>query len=355
MKLSESYRTIPYDLSGSISKNRFRQEILWGVSKMFDLFDKPEFCVIFDYKCDIEIHLDDSIEFYQIKTKKAQTPYSFTELSKVKGTGSIIGKLFVLKDTSCQETRIKCALVSNRFLKIKKKELDHTEVIDFNDLDNSLKVVVQEALKAELNRDEIDLRDLHYIYTSMDLISPQNAVKGQIDSCFEKIKGCEPIKPNALHRLVFDTVKQKACYEFATDDFDELIKQKGVTKAELDAILEQYKEKTNNSLEQVQLYIEQNYQKVSERKTLKTALARVFEAEYSSQTLQRIEREISAYLIDKSESGNLQDDSIEVLADVLMSEFGDMFPLEYSKQEKYVFALLVIKRWEDGIYEQVAF
>ena len=83
MKLSEAYRTIPYDLSGSVSKNRFRQEILWGISKMFDLFDKPEFCVIFDYKCDIEIHLSDSIEFYQIKSQKTQKPYSFAELSKV--------------------------------------------------------------------------------------------------------------------------------------------------------------------------------------------------------------------------------------------------------------------------------
>ncbi|SMC54529.1 dsDNA nuclease domain-containing protein [Papillibacter cinnamivorans] len=351
MKLSEVYRTIPYDLSGSVSKNRFRQEILWGISKMFDLFDKPEFCVIFDYKCDIEIHLSDSIEFYQIKSQKAQKPYSFTDLSKVEGTGSIIGKLFVLKDTSCPETRIKCALVSNRFLKIKGKELSDAEVIDFDALDDKLKAVVQNALKSELSRDEIDLRDLRYIYTSMDLISPENAVKGQIDSCFEKIKGCEPAKPNALHRLVFDTVQKKACYEFAADDFDELVKQKGVTKDELDSILEQYKEKTDNSLEQVQAYIEEYYQKVSERKKLKTALAKVFEAEYNSQILQRKEREISAYLIDKSESKTLLDDSTEVLADVLITAFGDTFPLEYSKQEIYVFVLLVIKRWEDGKYE----
>lgn len=355
MKLSEVYRTIPYDLSGSVSKNRFRQEILWGVSKMFDLFDEPEFCVIFDYKCDIEIHLSNSIEFYQIKSQKTQKPYSFTQLSKVEGTGSVIGKLFVLKDTSCPETRIKCALVSNRFLKIKRKELSDAEVIDFEALDDILKAVVRNALKAELNRDKIDLTDLHYIYTSMDLISPQNAVKGHIDSSFEKIKGCEPVKPNALHRLIFDTVEQKACYEFAIDDFDELVKQKGVTKDEFDSILEQYKDKIDNSLEQVQAYIEETYQKVSERKKLKTALAKVFEAEYNSQVLQRKEREISSYLKDKSELGTLPDDSTEVLADVLISVFGDTFPLEYSKWEIYVFVLLVMKRWEDGKYEQVAF
>lgn len=351
MKLSEAYRIIPYDLSGSVSKNRFRQEILWGIGKMFDLFDKPNFCVIFDYKCDIEIHLSDSIEFYQVKSQKAQKPYNFTQLSKVEGTGSIMGKLFVLKDTSCPETRIKCALVSNRFLKIKGKELSDAEVIDFEALDETLKAVVRNALKAELSRNEIDLKDLHYIYTSMDLISPQNAVKGQIDSCFEKIKGCEPVKPNALHRLVFDTVEQKACYEFAADDFDELVKRKGVTKDELDSILEQYKEKTDNSLERVQAYIEENYKKVFERKKLKAALAKVFEAEYNSQVLQRKEREISAYLTNQSELGTLLDDSTEVLVDVLISAFGDTFPLEYSKQEIYVFALLVIKRWEDGKYE----
>ena len=351
MKLSEVYRTIPYDLSGSLSKNRFQQEILWGISKMFDLFDKPEFCVIFDYKCDIEIHLSDSIEFYQIKSQKAQKPYSFIDLSKVEGTGSIIGKLFVLKDTSCPETRIKCALVSNRFLKIKGKELTDAEVIDFDDLEGTLKAVVQNALKAELSRDEIDLRDLFYIYTSMDLISPENAVKGQIDSCFEKIKGCEPAKPNALHRLVFDTVQKKACYEFATDDFDDLVKHKGITKDELDSILEQYKEKTDNALEQVQTYIDENYQKVSERKKLKKALAEIFESEYCSRLLQIKEREISEYLIDKSESGTLSDESTEILVNDLLSAFGDTFPVEYSEQEKYVFILLVTKRWEDGKYE----
>ena len=58
-----------------MSKNRFRQELCWGISKMFDLFDKEDFCVVFDYKCDIEIHFNDSVEFYQIKTHKIQSPY----------------------------------------------------------------------------------------------------------------------------------------------------------------------------------------------------------------------------------------------------------------------------------------
>ena len=304
-----------------------------------------------DYKCDIEIHLDTSIEFYQIKSKRVQKPNTFAQLSKVNGTGSVIGKLFVLKDASCSDVKIKCVLVSNCFLKIKNKEMSNTEVVDFDVLDDGLKSVVQEALKKELNRSEVDLTDLHYLYTSMDLVSPENSVKGHIVNCFEKIKGCEPVKPNALYLLVSDTVQRKASYEFATDNFDELVKYKGVTKSELDAILDRYKENTDNSLQQVQAHIEENYQKVSERKKLKSALAKVFEAEYDSQILKRKEREISAYIINESELKTLTDNSTEELADTLISAFGDTFPIEYSKQEIYVFVLLVIKRWEDGKYE----
>ena len=46
MSITDEYTKIPYDLSGAISKNRFRLEMLWGASKMFDLFDKDDFCIV---------------------------------------------------------------------------------------------------------------------------------------------------------------------------------------------------------------------------------------------------------------------------------------------------------------------
>ena len=98
MNIIDEYEKIPADTSGSSSKNRFRLELLWGASKMFDLFDKDNFCVVFDYKCDIEVHLDNSLEFYQVKTHKIQSPYTFSTLSKQDKTNkSIIGKLFIFK------------------------------------------------------------------------------------------------------------------------------------------------------------------------------------------------------------------------------------------------------------------
>lgn len=71
------YTKIPYDLSGSISKNRFRQELCWGISKMFDLFDKEDFCVVFDYKCDIEI-VEAECKSLELQTKQ-QTLFEYMD------------------------------------------------------------------------------------------------------------------------------------------------------------------------------------------------------------------------------------------------------------------------------------
>lgn len=36
--LDNEYFKLPYDLSGSMAKNRFRNEMLWGLGKMFELY-----------------------------------------------------------------------------------------------------------------------------------------------------------------------------------------------------------------------------------------------------------------------------------------------------------------------------
>lgn len=76
----------------------------------------------------------------------------------------------------------------------------------------------------------------------MNLFAPQNDIIGKITGSFERIKGCEPVKPNALYRLILDTVTEKACYELSSQDYSELIKCKGVTKAELNSIYNHYRE-----------------------------------------------------------------------------------------------------------------
>ncbi len=153
------------------------------------------------------------------ESHKVQSPYTFTQLSKIDGQSSIIAKLFLLKDISCDQVRIRCALVSNAFLKVGNKTFSESERLAFNNLDEKSQSTIKKALCTELSRGEVDLTDLHYIYTSMDLSSPEDAIKGKITGSFEKIKGCEPIKPNALYRLIFDTVQEKAYGADEADDW----------------------------------------------------------------------------------------------------------------------------------------
>ncbi|WP_457826323.1 dsDNA nuclease domain-containing protein, partial [Staphylococcus aureus] len=86
------------DLSGSIAKNRFRLELLWGISKIIDEHKaNNEYTIIFDFKCDIELHKEDELDFYQIKTKKSGNYNSNNLCKKGKNkNNSILGKLYAL-------------------------------------------------------------------------------------------------------------------------------------------------------------------------------------------------------------------------------------------------------------------
>ncbi|MEA4890791.1 MAG: dsDNA nuclease domain-containing protein [Clostridiaceae bacterium] len=344
--LVDTYSTIPYDLSGSMSKNRFRQELFWGVSRMFDLFDRDNFCVIFDYKCDVEVHFSDSIEFFQIKTHKVQSPFKFTALKKIDGNQSIIAKLFLLKDASSPELPIRCTLVSNTFFQINRTPMANVETFCFTELDATSQRKVKQALQDELQRGEVDLNNLHYIYTSMNLLNPQDDLKGKIIGSFERIKGCEPVKPNALYRLIADTVQERACYELIAFNYDELVNRKGMTKTELNSMLDRYIEKSDDSVDQVLTLIDQRQVSAREKKNLKAALTKIVELEYKAMELQRKEQEISEYIEEK-----IADETFEQIADILLEQFGSTFPIDYTYQEKYIFMLLIAKRWEGGKYE----
>lgn len=48
------YMSTPPDMSGSLVKNRFRVELLWGLEKLLACLDDgvDDFAVVFNYRCD---------------------------------------------------------------------------------------------------------------------------------------------------------------------------------------------------------------------------------------------------------------------------------------------------------------
>lgn len=352
MSITDDYSKLPFELSGASSKNRFRLEMLWGASKMFDLFDEDDFCVVFDYKCDIEVHLNDSLEFYQIKTRKIQSPYTFSKLSKTDKTGkSIIGKLYLLKNALVSSASFKVAIVSNAYLKIGSKVYSEAEVVDFGTLDAKTQQAVCKALNNELGA-TIDLNNVGFIYTSMNLLNPDNDLRGKIVGSFEKIMGCEPEKPNALYRLIKDSVETKACYEMISSTYDELLHNKGITKQELQSMLRKHAALTDSAISDAERFIDANITAPSLIRKYKASLVSITQYYSMSAELKSNEKLIAEYLSKNEEAlPNEQWDTVNMLYDI----FEEAFSVEFSETDRKVFILIVLLKWEGGKYEQINF
>ena len=339
------YMSLPHDLSGSRTKNRFRLELLWGISKILDLLDNEDFTVVFDYACDIEIHIKNEFDFYQIKTHSGTSSYTKKNLTKIDGENSILGKLYLL-NSNHPTIQTKLVLVSNSPLSDETKKTNNEELC-FNSLSLSTKNEIIDALKKELSLTSIDLSNIYFLHTNFNFLNPENEIIGKLCVSFEKIKNCEPINPNALYRLIYETVSDKACYEYTSDEYDELISLKGITKAEFEHLLEIHTNNAKTGIRQTEQYID-SLSDIQSRRKYKKALPSIMSQLCSSHCLKAIEKDIGDFLI--SNSNTLKE--IEQILDFLTQKFHDHFPKEISNEEKMVFYIIIVHRFIEGVYDK---
>lgn len=334
------YLSLPHDSSGSRSKNRFREELLWGISKLLDLMETDQdFTMVFDYVCDIEIHYMNGFEFFQIKTHGNFRTYTTKNLTKVEGEGSILGKLYVLaKDAP--DRRISVAVVSN----VPYNSLPEDKLINcFTKLPEADREEIEKSLETELGIDQIDFSRIFYVQTKMDLEHPDDAIRGRLTFAFEKIKKCEPTNPNALYRLIVDTVSEKACYEYSADEYNEILRLKGLSRKQFDELLSLHAENSKTGFQAATEYIEK-LPGVKERAKYKRSLPNVLKLLTTSRIIKNLEKEISNYILTHDVGDT------EKAIDILISEFNDRFPIEVSREDKVVLYLVILKRYEDGVY-----
>ena len=339
MNKQEYYMNLPKDLSGSISKNRFRLELLWGISKIIDAHkEEDDYTVIFDFKCDIELHRQDEMCFYQIKTKKS-SHYTDNSLCTKKGSeqNSVLGKLYALYSPG---QAIKLAIVCNRQLKINKKDIDFPKVC-FGELDKDTVDNIKNKLKDELKLDTVDLENVFYIFDNMDFLNPEDAIRGKLIKAFVDIKGEEPQNPNALYRLVSDTVKEKASYEFDSNTYEEVVKTKGITLNEFDKMLNAHKKESKTGIVETQEYIKKL--PLSKQRKYNTALGNLIEMP-RSESLQMLKLQIYKYIEEH------EDDFIdeECYLDKISMIFDDDFNLEFTKEMKMVQYLIIYYIYASG-------
>lgn len=340
MSIPVYYLSLPHDMSGSRSKNRFRAELLWGVSKMLDLMEEDQnFTMVFDYVCDIEVHYENGFEFFQIKTHGKNKSYTTKRLTKVEGEGSILGKLYVLIKDGFQG-EIRAAIVSNVPYTPMPADILINSFLNLPDKDQK---EISTALQEELGIDTIDLSKLFYVQTNMDLQNPDDAVRGKLTLAFERIKKCEPTNPNALYRLIVDTVSEKACYEYSSADYNDILQLKGLTRKQFDELLDLHAEKSKTGISAATEYIDQ-LPNIRDRMIYKRSLPNVLKLLSTSWPIKSIESEIAQFLRE-NDVGDM-----ETAIDLLISRFNDRFPIEVSRADKAVLYIVVIKRFEDGVY-----
>ena len=340
MSIPVYYLSLPHDMSGSRSKNRFRAELLWGVSKILDLMEEDQdFTMVFDYACDIEVHYENGFEFFQIKTHGRSKSYTTKRLTKIEGKNSILGKLYVLvKDSFPGEIRV--AVVSN----IPYSSMPADMLVNcFLNLPHKDQKEIATALKEELLIESVDFSKLFYVQTNMDLEHPDDAVRGKLTFAFEKIKKCEPINPNALYRLIVDTVSEKACYEYSAVDYDEILRLKGLNRKQFDELLDLHAEQSKTGISAATRYIDQ-LPNIRDRMIYKRSLPNVLTLLSTSWPIKEIEYEIAKFLRE-NDVGDM-----ESAIDILITNFNNRFPVEVSQADKAVLYIVVIKRFEDGVY-----
>lgn len=349
-----SYMELPYDLSGAMAKNRFKNEILWGMHKMMDIYTNDEdFSIIFDYVCDIEVHWENGkYEFYQIKTANAGEAYTQNKLTKVgRKNNSVFAKLYLLKNNyNGNKDKIELAIVSNKPFKDKNNKLYNTNsILNFSDLNNDIKAKIEMDICNELKIEKVDFKNIKFVYTTIDLINPKNTLTGELVNFFKDILGVEIKKPTVLYNVLLDIITQKAEYEMKANTYEELIKNKAVTKDKIKEIFQKHIEISNNSVKKARQTIEDIYKDdYGKRINMLVALSSIVSTYNTDKRIQKIEKEIIDFLNNNNDS--LSTNLKNVIID-LKEKYKKGFNIEYSNDEIEAFIVLILMKREEEMYE----
>lgn len=239
------YTSLRQDLSGSLSKNRYRYELLWGISKIYDLFlSKNGFLVIFDYASDIDVIQDDDFHFYQLKTRETNLTLSYiSRLSKSKE--SILSKLVSL-DTSDSVKSLN--IVSNFKFKCNKNNLTNSDGFCFNQLDQ----IEINDLNNHLNSIKLnnpDFSKYFFIRSDICINRPNKILIGETTTFLKKILNVRLLDPEYFLNYLISLVLEKATYEKTISNFNEIAEFKGISNNDLKKLIDDYKSAFNPYME----------------------------------------------------------------------------------------------------------
>lgn len=338
----DAYMSKLPDMSGSVAKNRFRVELLWGIEKLLECLDNgvEDFAVIFDYCCDIELHLNDGYEFYQVKTSKSKKfGVSWISKKKPSSTVSVIGKLYELHDAET-DGAVRLVVVGNKpFSKKnpitkKSEDFDQPGELLFSTLHDEDKKKIEESIASHLPGVSPDFAKLSYVLVAIDLSNPDDSIRGHLVRSYEAAMNCEARKPNALYRALKGLAETKACAEKQQETYDDVVANKAITRQELSCLFASYADREDSRQDFVMKWI--NEQPPLKRIELKCALGEVLENLCKPRALDLLESCIEA--VTGMDKNLREDDIVRLTSEKIMSDN----PVGVTEAVSKIYAILAL-------------
>jgi hypothetical protein len=241
MSLSKKITECEREIAGSIAKNRLSFQISYGMKLIMDFYD-ADYVILMDYIEDIAVlnslEHPESIKLYQIKTKNTARQLTLTTvisekwLNKLYKSAIQFGEFFVEGELVCNEDIVHSG--ANAFSNAKNC-LDSTTV--------AAACQIKKAIADDLGiaENEVDLSKFYITRTQLTTANHKNEVEHEFETfLLSKKADIQVDMARAIYKCLYNILDDRFNQELSekATDIDEIIKKKGVSSIEIDALLD---------------------------------------------------------------------------------------------------------------------
>lgn len=346
--------------SGNRSSNRFDFQKNWAIKKIIELHEsEADYLVTFEYYDDIIVfnssEAPSQIAFYQVKTLKDKPwriPKLITPDKTKSGKGnSIIGKLcFHLQDFGDEVNSLN--FITNSSLQVELsqdfKNQDSTEFnrISYDMFAPSIKEQIYIQLKKEFPDFELPALNnlLFFKLGELNINSQETDIKGVLAEFIERYIPDTEYRITPIYNTIFDEIKRKSDFEYQPADFEQIKKEKSISKSDFESFFVPIKEKNlvTKRCEQIESFLLHKDVSMSDIKNIRSKWSQymIDKMNYNNDSLIKLENEISK-IIAQHTIKNIWSDSFDILEKIKEVEISNLY------DDSYIQAIILLKEYGD--------
>lgn len=248
--------TVPQrEVAGPRSSSRFSYQKNWALAELIEYhLAGKDYVFAFEFHDDVLILNSESnptsLQFIQVKTKATGKNWTIRALTKAeKGAEgepdklSIVGKLYENK-LNFNNHKSELKFVTNAYFSFGKS----TSSICANSLDPKDQKTIQSSIQDQLKvKHSVELGDLFFEHSDLSVGDHEEHIKGKLHAFFDTLFGdSHNISVSPWYRSISDQIKKKN--DFPPEKvscFDELIRNKCITRSEIENFIQKVRDSHN--------------------------------------------------------------------------------------------------------------